>query len=58
MSFLLKTILNYTQVGLAWFFGARFDLAFASIKAGNLTPPKDLSQAAAMASQYEGRPEL
>ena len=28
------------QIGSAWFFGARFDLAFQQLKAGNLRPPK------------------
>jgi len=28
------------QIGSAWFFGARFDLAFAEIKKGNFRAPR------------------
>ncbi|CZT24537.1 probable squalene synthetase [Ramularia collo-cygni] len=52
------SVITAAMIGLAWFFGARFDLAFQSIKSGNLMPPKNVGEAAAMASQYGGRTEL
>lgn len=29
-----------SQLGAAWYLGARFDLAFSDVKEGHLTPPK------------------
>lgn len=36
-----------SQVGTAWYLGARFDLAFSSLKEGNFRPdPKKVKDAA------------
>ena len=45
------------QIGLAWFFGARFDLAFKSIKEGNFKSPQN-TPVEQIVSKYEGRDEL
>ncbi|USW48781.1 Putative squalene/phytoene synthase, squalene synthase, isoprenoid synthase domain superfamily [Septoria linicola] len=42
------------MIGAAWFFGARFDLAFASLKEGNFFPPKGKDAIESIASKYEG----
>ncbi|CAK4034913.1 squalene synthase [Lecanosticta acicola] len=46
------------SLGAAWFFGARFDLAFAELRKGNLSPPKSSGALESTASQYEGHGEL
>lgn len=42
-----------SQIGTAWYLGARFDLAFSSLKEGNFRPDpkkvKDAAQATATA---------
>ncbi|KAF2173148.1 hypothetical protein M409DRAFT_62743 [Zasmidium cellare ATCC 36951] len=51
-------IISVVMIGAAWFFGARFDLAFAELKKGNLKPPKEPGQVENIASAYEGHNEL
>ncbi|KAK4635313.1 putative squalene synthase [Fulvia fulva] len=55
-------VITFLMIGAAWFFGARFDLAFAELRKGNLSPPKGKgiisSTIAAAPSAYEGHNEL
>lgn len=44
-------MLTSSQLGVAWFFGARFDLAFKSIVSGNYKQPASEVLAAASASK-------
>ena len=37
-----RSSLTHSQLGVAWYFGARFDLAFKSLLSGNFNPNKDL----------------
>lgn len=43
------------MLGAAWFFGARFDLAFESLKGGNFLPPKNPGDVQAAMSKFEGQ---
>jgi farnesyl-diphosphate farnesyltransferase len=44
------------QIGAAWFFGARFDLAIKSLTDGSLFPPSSPEEAQSLQSKYEGSP--
>lgn len=46
-----RKMLTSSQLGVAWFFGARFDLAFKSIVSGNYKQPASEVLAAASASK-------
>ncbi|KAH9825633.1 putative squalene synthase [Teratosphaeria destructans] len=52
--FITLFFITACMFGAAWFFGARFDLAFASLREGSLFPPKNPEVAASLASKYEG----
>ncbi|KAK4545489.1 Delta(24)-sterol C-methyltransferase [Oleoguttula mirabilis] len=51
-------LISILMIGAAWFFGARFDLAFGALKNGNFLPPKTpqevSSVASVVSSKYEG----
>ncbi|KAF2210965.1 hypothetical protein CERZMDRAFT_99136 [Cercospora zeae-maydis SCOH1-5] len=46
-------VVSICMVAAAWFFGARFDLAFKSLKDGNYFPPKGKDAIESIASKYE-----
>ncbi|KAF2765688.1 ERG9, squalene synthase [Teratosphaeria nubilosa] len=51
--FITLFFITACMFGAAWFFGARFDLAFASLREGSFFPPKNPEVAASIASNYE-----
>ncbi|KAK3675225.1 bifunctional farnesyl-diphosphate farnesyltransferase/squalene synthase [Recurvomyces mirabilis] len=50
--FATLAFISLLMVGAAWLAGARFDLAFSSLKSGNIVPPKDAQEAASLASSF------
>jgi farnesyl-diphosphate farnesyltransferase len=54
----MERALMVLQIGTAWFFGARFDLAFKSLKEGNILPPKDAAPVQSVLSKLEEHGEL
>ena len=43
------------QVGSAWFFGARFDLAYEQLRSGNLKAPGTHEEAQKVMAAFDGR---
>lgn len=53
-----QSLTLFRQIGAAWFFGARFDLAFSALKDGNVFPPKGQEAIQSISSKYEATPDI
>ncbi|KAK5110913.1 Delta(24)-sterol C-methyltransferase [Meristemomyces frigidus] len=48
--FATLAVISLLMIGAAWLAGARFDLAFSSLKSGKFIPPQDAHEASSLAS--------